>query len=53
MQAVLSVLVKNFVIELPDGPGTKIELGRGFLPRPRVAGEEACRVPLRVRPYVG
>ena len=49
----MSVLVKNFVFELRDGAGTKIEMGRGFLPRPRVAGEVGCKVPLRVKPYMG
>ncbi|KAN0097962.1 Cytochrome P450 [Tylopilus felleus] len=53
-KAVLSVLIKNFVFELRDGPETKLEMGaRGFLPRPRVAGEVGCKVPLRVKPYVG
>ncbi|KAF8436030.1 cytochrome P450 [Boletus edulis BED1] len=52
-KAVLSVLVKNFVFELRDGRETKIEMGRGFLPRPRVAGEVGCKTPLRVRPYTG
>lgn len=52
-QAVLSVLVKNFVFELRDGPETKLEMARGFLPRPRVAGEVGCKVPLRVKPYAG
>ena len=52
-QAVLSVLVRNFVFELRDGPETKIEMGRGFLPRPRVAGEAGCKLPLRVKPYRG
>ncbi|KAG6375251.1 cytochrome P450 [Boletus reticuloceps] len=52
-KAVLSVLVKNFVFELRDGQETKIEMGRGFLPRPRVAGEVGCKTPLRVKPYTG
>ncbi|KAF8548313.1 cytochrome P450 [Imleria badia] len=52
-KAVLSVLVKNFVFEQRDSAGTRIEMGRGFLPRPRVAGEVGCKVPLRVKPYVG
>ncbi|KAH0839444.1 cytochrome P450 [Lanmaoa asiatica] len=51
-KAVLSVLIKNFVFELRDGAETKIEMCRGFLPRPRVAGEVGCKVPLRVKPYV-
>ncbi|KAF9233331.1 cytochrome P450 [Melanogaster broomeanus] len=46
---VLSVLVKNFVFELRDGPDTKVEIGRGFLPRPRVVGEDGTKTPLRVR----
>jgi len=52
-KAVLSVLVKNFVFELRDGQETKIEIGRGFLLRPRVAGEVGCKMPLRVKPYTG
>ena len=51
-QAVLTVLVKNFVFELRDGVDSKIEIGRGVLPRPKMAGEVGCKVPLRVRPYV-
>ncbi|KAH7925025.1 cytochrome P450 [Leucogyrophana mollusca] len=49
IKAVLSVLIKNFAFELPDGPDTKIELARGVLPRPKIAGEEGYRVPLKVR----
>ncbi|KAG8218157.1 cytochrome P450 [Butyriboletus roseoflavus] len=45
---VLSILVKNFVFELPGGPGTVIEMVRGILPRPKVAGEEGSAVPLLV-----
>ncbi|KAG6375286.1 cytochrome P450 [Boletus reticuloceps] len=51
-KAVLTVLVKNFVFELRDGVDSKIEIGRGLLPRPKIAGEEGCKLPLRVRPYV-
>ena len=47
------MLVKNFVFELRDGPGTKIEMARGIFPRPQVVGEVGCKVPLRVKPYVG
>ncbi|KIJ59409.1 hypothetical protein HYDPIDRAFT_140642 [Hydnomerulius pinastri MD-312] len=50
-KTVLLVLVKNFVFEMRDGPETKIETGRGVLPRPKVAGEEGARVPLRVRRF--
>ncbi|KZP25792.1 cytochrome P450 [Athelia psychrophila] len=48
-KAVLSVLIRNYTFELPDGPDTEFDLGRGILPRPKVAGEEGCRLPLRVR----
>ena len=51
-QAVLTVLLKNFVFELRDGADTKVEFGRGLLPRPKLAGEVGCKLPLRVRPYV-
>ncbi|KAG0695944.1 cytochrome P450 [Suillus ampliporus] len=50
-KAVLSVLVKNFVFEMRDGPDTQIEFTRGLLPRPRVVGEDGIGVPLRVRRY--
>ena len=45
------MLVKNFVFELRDGVDSKIEIGRGVLPRPKIAGAVGCEVPLRVRPY--
>ena len=47
----LSILVKNFVFELRDGPETVIEMARGILPRPKVAGEQGTAVPLRVRRF--
>jgi cytochrome P450 len=50
-KAVLSVLVKNFVFEMRDGPNTQVEIARGILPRPRVVGEDGIGVPLRVRRY--
>ncbi|KAG1882721.1 cytochrome P450 [Suillus subluteus] len=50
-KAVLSVLVKNFVFEMRDGPDTPVEIARGLLPRPRVVGEDGIGVPLRVRRY--
>ena len=49
LQALLSVLIRNFVFEFRDGPETKIELSRGLLPRARVAGETGAQVPLRIR----
>ena len=51
LQAILTVLVKNFMFELRDND-CKIEIGRGVLPRPKIMGEVGCRLPLRVRPYV-
>ncbi|KAG1766145.1 cytochrome P450 [Suillus occidentalis] len=50
-KTVLSVLVKNFVFEMRDGPDTAVEVVRGILPRPRVVGEDGIGVPLRVRRY--
>lgn len=49
-KATLSVLVRNYTFELRDGPDTKIEVGRalGTL-RPKIVGEDECRMPLRVR----
>ncbi|KAG1785647.1 cytochrome P450 [Suillus plorans] len=50
-KTVLSVLVKNFVFEMRDGPDTPVEVARGILPRPRVVGEDGTGVPLRIRLY--
>ncbi|KAG1889105.1 cytochrome P450 [Suillus fuscotomentosus] len=50
-KTVLSVLVKNFVFEMRDGPDTPVEVARGLLPRPRVVGEDGTGVPLRIRRY--
>ncbi|KAH0839400.1 cytochrome P450 [Lanmaoa asiatica] len=46
LKAVLSVLVKNFVFEMRDGVDSKIEIGRGVFPRPKIAGEVGCKLPL-------
>jgi hypothetical protein len=51
IQAVLSVLVKNFVFEMRDGLDTPLEVVSGIFPRPRVVGEDGIGVPLRVRRY--
>ncbi|KZP25791.1 cytochrome P450 [Athelia psychrophila] len=48
-KAVLSVLIRYYTFELRDGPDTKFDMGRGILPRPKVAGEDGCCLPLRVR----
>ncbi|KAH7907652.1 cytochrome P450 [Hygrophoropsis aurantiaca] len=49
LKAVLFVLIRNFIFELPGGPDTQAELTSGLLPRPRIVGEEGDRVPLKVR----
>ncbi|KAH7916642.1 cytochrome P450 [Hygrophoropsis aurantiaca] len=38
----------NFAFEMVD-PNAKVEMARGLLPHSRLAGEEECSVPLRVR----
>ena len=43
------MLIKNYRFELPDGPETKIVLGRAILPRPKIEGAKGPEVPLRVR----
>ncbi|KAF7331038.1 Cytochrome P450 [Mycena venus] len=48
-KAALSVLIRNYIFELPDGPETKIETHIAIVPRPKVAGENGAKVPLRVR----
>jgi len=50
-KAVLSVLIRNYVFELRDGPETSIETVMTILPRPKVAGEKGYSLPLRVRQY--
>ncbi|KIK76151.1 hypothetical protein PAXRUDRAFT_170751, partial [Paxillus rubicundulus Ve08.2h10] len=49
MKAVLSVFIRTFTFEFRDGPGTKVGIGPGVLPRPKIVGEERSSVPLRVR----
>ncbi|KAF9466901.1 cytochrome P450 [Collybia nuda] len=48
-KATLSVLIRNYIFEFPDGPETKIRLLKGILPRPKVVGAKGAQVPLRVR----
>ncbi|KAF9457218.1 cytochrome P450 [Collybia nuda] len=48
-KAVLSVLIRNYVFELVDGPTTKIVSHKGILPRPKIAGQVGAKVPMRVR----
>ncbi|KAK7448083.1 hypothetical protein VKT23_013840 [Stygiomarasmius scandens] len=50
-KAVLSVLIRNYIFEFPDGKDVipKIEVHRSILPRPKIEGQQGARVPLRVR----
>ncbi|KAJ7650922.1 cytochrome P450 [Roridomyces roridus] len=50
-KTVISVLVRNFTFEFPNGPDTEITRRMGMLPRPGVAGEAGYDVPLRIRHY--
>ncbi|KAJ7712618.1 cytochrome P450 [Mycena metata] len=47
-KAALSVLIRNFVLEFPDVPDTKIEKHVSIVPRPKVAGQNGAKVPLKV-----
>ncbi|KAI5117520.1 hypothetical protein M0805_009528 [Coniferiporia weirii] len=48
-KSVLSVLVRNYVFAMRDGPDTKLDRVTTILPRPKVAGEEGYALPMRVR----
>jgi hypothetical protein len=41
--------VRNFAFEMRDGPDTKIDTVTTLVMRPKVAGEEGPKLPLRVR----
>ncbi|KAF8173882.1 cytochrome P450 [Mycena galopus ATCC 62051] len=47
-KAVLSVLIRNFTFEFPDGFETEIVTHQGLLPRPKVAGQLGANVPMKV-----
>ncbi|TFK35081.1 cytochrome P450 [Crucibulum laeve] len=49
MKAVIMVLIRSYSFELPNGPNTKIERHSSLLPRPKIAGQDGAKVPLRVR----
>ncbi|KAI5992708.1 cytochrome P450 [Pisolithus albus] len=53
IKTVLSVVIKNFVLEMRDGLDTKVEVERGITLRPKVAGEEGIKVPMKIRQYKG
>jgi len=48
-KTVLSMLIRHYTFEFPDGPDTVIEKYPSLVPRPRVTGFEGPKVPLRVR----
>jgi len=48
-KAVLSTLIRNYSFLPRDGPTMELATGRTLLPRPKLAGEEGCKMPLRVR----
>lgn len=50
LKAVLSVLLRNFTFEFPNGPSTTLE---SIFMRPKVAGEEGPKVPILVRSVAG
>ena len=45
----MSVLIRNYVFELRDGPETKVDKVIVLAPRPKVVGEAGYAVPMRVR----
>jgi hypothetical protein len=49
LQAVLSVLVRNYEFELPNGPKTSIRNDIAVVSRPTVEGLPRTTVPLRIR----
>lgn len=48
-KATLSVLIRNYSFELPEGIMTKIENHQSVLSRPKVAGQDGAKVPLKVK----
>jgi len=48
-KAVLSVLIRSYTFELPDGPTTKIDKHPSILPRPKVSGEVGAKVPMKIK----
>lgn len=53
MQAVLSVLIRNYQFSMRDGPETKLAMTSTLLPRPKVEGEDGYALPMRVRRLEG
>ncbi|KAH8115692.1 cytochrome P450 [Phellopilus nigrolimitatus] len=50
-KSVLSVLIRNYVFAMRDGPETKVEKVNTILPRPKVSGETGNAMPMRVRRF--
>ena len=48
----LSVLVRNFTFEFPDGPSTVIGSQTSIVNRPNVEGKGGFKVPIIVRKFV-
>ncbi|KAJ7587844.1 cytochrome P450 [Mycena floridula] len=48
-KSVLSVMIRNFTFDLPDGPETKIGEWKGMVTKPNVEGQVEGRVPMIVR----
>ncbi|THG99618.1 hypothetical protein EW145_g7233 [Phellinidium pouzarii] len=46
-KSVLSVLIRNYVFDMRDGPETKIDVITTILPRPKVVGEQGYAMPMR------
>ncbi|KAJ7600660.1 cytochrome P450 [Mycena floridula] len=46
---ILSLIIRSYKLELPNGPNTKIGEWRGLLVRPNVEGQVDARVPMIVR----
>ncbi|KAL4079886.1 cytochrome P450 [Scleroderma yunnanense] len=53
LKIMLSMILKNFMLEMRDGLETKITVRRGIFSRPKVVGEEGTMVPLRIKRYEG
>jgi hypothetical protein len=49
LQAVFSVLIRNYEFELPNGPKTGIRKDLAIVARPTVEGSPRTTVPLRIR----
>ena len=48
-KAILSVLIRHYVFELPDGADTKFEGHISLLERPKTVGQNGCRVPMIIK----